>query len=189
MQSLKHWAVSIWALSIDMILEIPASMATPTSILRSVRAEDELFLRQLYASTRADELALTGWTAEQQDAFLQMQFNAQRQYYREQFPAAEYHIIQCAGTDVGRLIVWRAAGEMLLMDIALLPEYRNHGVGTALIKDLMAEAAQTGRPLRLHVECFNPALRLYDRLGFAKLGETGLYYEMEWRPAGTGSDG
>lgn len=159
-----------------------SAKSSPQTVLRSVRAEDELFLRRLYASTRADEMALTGWTAEQQDAFLQMQFNAQRQYYREQFPAAEYQIIQCAGTDIGRLIVWRAAGEMLLVDIALLPEYRNHGIGTALITGLMAEAAQAGRPLRLHVEFFNPALHWYERLGFARIGEMGLYYEMEWRP-------
>jgi len=159
-------------------------MAAPNTILRSVRAEDELFMRRLYASTRADEMALTGWPVEQQDTFLQMQFNAQRQYYCEQFPAADYQIIQCAGTDIGRLIVWRAANEMLLMDIALLPEYRNHGIGTALIEGLMAEAAQTGRPLRLHVEFLNPALRLYERLGFAKIGEMGIYSELEWRPVG-----
>ena len=139
-------------------------------------------MRQLYASTRADELALTGWTAEQQDAFLQLQFNAQRQYYREQFPAAEYHIIQHAGVDIGRLIICRAAGEMLLMDIALLPEYRNRGIGTELIRDLMAESSQAGWPLRLHVEFFNRALHLYERLGFAKAGSAGLYFEMEWRP-------
>jgi ribosomal protein S18 acetylase RimI-like enzyme len=78
---------------------------------------------------------------------------------------------------------------MLLMDIALLPEYRSHGIGTALIKDLMAEAAQAGRPLRLHVEFFNQALRLYERLGFARMGEMGLYYEMEWRLAGTYGNG
>ena len=102
--------------------------------LRSVRAEDVTFMLGLYASTRADEMALTGWTVEQQDTFLQMQFNAQRQYYHEQFPAAEYHIIQRARVDIGRLIIYRAAGEMLLMDIALLPEYRNSGIGTQLIR-------------------------------------------------------
>jgi ribosomal protein S18 acetylase RimI-like enzyme len=138
-------------------------------------------MRQLYASTRADEMALTGWTAEQQDAFLQMQFNAQRQYYREQFPTAEYCVIQHAGVDIGRLIIHRADGELLLMDIALLPEYRSSGIGTALIRDLMAEAAQTGKAMRLHVEFFNRALRLYERLGFSKIGDTGIYFEMEWR--------
>jgi ribosomal protein S18 acetylase RimI-like enzyme len=137
----------------------------------------------VYASTRADEMALTGWTRAQQEAFLQMQFNAQRQYYLQEYPTAEYHILQRDGVDIGRLIVNRADGEILLMDIALLPEHRSGGIGTALIQDLMAEAAQAGKPMRLHVEFFNRALRLYERLGFSKIGEIGVYYEMEWRPA------
>jgi ribosomal protein S18 acetylase RimI-like enzyme len=150
--------------------------------LRPVRPEDEAFLYWVYASTRADEMAITGWTAAQQQAFLQMQFNAQRQYYLQEYPSAEYHIIQRDGVDIGRRIVNRADGALLLMDIALLPEYRNGGIGTALICDLMAEAERAGQPLRLHVEFFNPALRLYERLGFTRIGEVGVYFEMEWRP-------
>jgi ribosomal protein S18 acetylase RimI-like enzyme len=112
-----------------------------------------------------------------------MQFKAQRQYYLQEYPSAEYHIIQRDGVDIGRRIVNRAGGEILLMDIALLPEYRNGGIGTALIRDLMAEAEQTDRPLRLHVEFFNRALRLYERLGFSKIGDVSVYFEMEWRPS------
>ena len=149
--------------------------------LRPIQPEDEAFLYKVYASTRADEMAITGWTAVQQEAFLQMQFHAQRQYYLQEYPSAEYHVIQRDGIDIGRRTVNRAGGEILLMDIALLPEYRNGGIGTALIQDLMAEAAQAGQPMRLHVEFFNPALRLYERLGFSKIGEIGVYYEMEWR--------
>jgi ribosomal protein S18 acetylase RimI-like enzyme len=137
----------------------------------------------VYASTRADEMAITGWTAAQQEAFLQMQFHAQRQYYLQEYPSAEYHVIQRDGVDIGRQIVNRTNSEILLMDIALLPEYRNGGIGTALIQDLMAEAEQAGQPLRLHVEFFNPALRLYERLGFTRTGEMGVYFEMERRPA------
>jgi ribosomal protein S18 acetylase RimI-like enzyme len=151
--------------------------------LRPIRPEDEAFLYEVYASTRADEMAITGWTAAQQQAFLQMQFKAQRQYYLQEYPSAEYHIIQRDGVDIGRRIVNRAGGEILLMDIALLPEYRNGGIGTALIRDLMAEAEQTDRPLRLHVEFFNRALRLYERLGFSKIGDVSVYFEMEWRPS------
>jgi ribosomal protein S18 acetylase RimI-like enzyme len=66
------------------------------------------------------------------------------------------------------------------MDIALLPEYRNAGIGARLIRDLQNEAAQTGRSLRLHVETFNPALRLYERLGFHSVSASGIYLEMEW---------
>lgn len=148
--------------------------------LRPSRVEDEPFQFMVYASTRADEMALLDWAPGQKEAFLQMQFNAQRQYYLEQYRSAEYSIIQCNGLDIGRLIVDRQAEMFLLMDIALLPEYRNGGIGTALIKDLMAQAAGAGKPLHLHVEIFNPALRLYERLGFKKNREAGIYYEMEW---------
>jgi len=158
--------------------------STQTSVaLRPVQPEDDAFLYQVYASTRADEMAITGWTAAQQEDFLQMQFHAQRHYYLEQYPTAEYHIIQRDGVDIGRRIVNRMGGEILLMDIALLPEYRNRGIGTVLLQDLMAEAAQAGKPMRLHVEFFNRALRLYERLGFSKIGDMGVYFEMEWRPS------
>ncbi len=148
--------------------------------LRPVRPDDQDFLFQAYASTRAEEMALVNWDAAQQHAFLQMQFNAQTQHYRIHYPNAEYKIILHNQTAIGRLIVNRADDEILLMDIALLPEYRNTGLGTALIRELIAEARHTRKPLRLHVETFNPALRLYERLGFTRIGETGIYREMEW---------
>ncbi len=136
---------------------------------------------QVYASTRAEELALVDWTLEQKLAFLQMQFNAQRQHYRVYYPAATYHLIRRDDVPIGRMIVHRSQDEILLMDIALLPESRNAGIGTALIRELQDEAARTRRALRLHVETFNPARRLYDRLGFHPLVESGIYVEMEWR--------
>jgi len=157
------------------------SRAGQNITLRPSRQEDESFLFKVYASTRADEMALVDWTPGQKDTFLQMQFDAQRQYYLEQYQTAEYSIIQCDGVDIGRLIVDRQVDRFLLMDIALLPEYRNGGIGKALITDLMAQAAEAGKPLRLHVEIFNPALHLYERLGFKKIQMAGIFYEMEWQ--------
>ncbi len=146
------------------------------------RPEDESFLYTVYASTRAGEMELVDWTPEQKTAFLQMQYNAQRQHYLTYYPAATYHIIQRDDVPIGRVIVHRSQDEILLMDIALLPEYRNGGIGTAFIRELQDEAARTGRVFRLHVETFNPALRLYKRLGFIPIGESGIYLEMEWNP-------
>ncbi len=120
------------------------------------------------------------WDTTQQHAFLQMQFNAQNKSYRMQYPDAEYMVILRDDVAIGRLIVNRMDGEILLIDIALLPEYRNSGLGTALIRQLMDEARDKHIPLRLHVETFNPALGLYERLGFVKIGEMGIYNEMEW---------
>lgn len=149
--------------------------------LRPVSADDEGLLFQVYASTREEELQLVNWTAEQKQSFLEMQFNAQRLSYAAQYAAARYDVILCDGQAAGRLIVDRADDEMLIVDIALLPEHRSRGIATALLKDLQAEAAAASKPLRLHVEFYNRALQLYTRLGFRKIGETGFHWFMEWR--------
>lgn len=153
-----------------------------SALLRPVSSADQEFLFQVYASTRADEMAIVPWTPEQKQAFVQMQYNAQRQSYAMQFPEAEYSVIHKQAIPIGRLIVARSKEEMRLMDIALLPGYRNQGMGTQLIRELMAEAAASKKPLRLHVEFFNPARRLYERLGFRQIAEFGIYFEMEWVP-------
>jgi ribosomal protein S18 acetylase RimI-like enzyme len=156
--------------------------------LRPVGVGDEDFLYRVYASTRTDEMALVDWSAEQKEAFLRMQLQAQTTHYRAYYPNAEYQIIQReASIPIGRLIVDRSNDSLLLMDIALLPEYRSAGIGTTIIQDLMAEADSTNQPIILHVEIFNPAMKLYERLGFVKTGEQGIYHEMVWKPGSSHS--
>ncbi len=150
--------------------------------LRPVETLDDGFLFQVYASTRLDEMTLVDWTDAQKDTFLHMQFNAQRSSYLIQFPGALHQVILCDDVPVGRIITDRSAGEIFIVDIALLPEHRNQRIGTKLLQDLKSEAAREGKLLRLHVEFFNPARHLYERLGFVGVGQSGLYFEMEWRP-------
>ena len=152
--------------------------------LRPACKDEDALLFQVYASTRAAEMAWVDWTPEQKEIFLQMQSTAQLKHYRLNYPSAEYQIIEQNGVAVGRLIVDQSKNPILLMDIALLPEYQGKGVGTALIQNLMAEAARRSWSLCLHVETFNPAMRLYSRLGFVKSGEMGIYQEMTWQPQG-----
>ncbi len=159
---------------------------TPEELaLREYQAGDEDFMLQVYASTRADEMTLVDWLPEQVNAFIQMQYAAQRKYYLEQYKSAEYYIIKYNGNDAGRLIIDRSDEMIHLMDIALLPEYREKGLGSKLIKDLLLDATREGKPIRLYVEIFNRALHLYERFGFKKLQQVGVYYEMEWK-AGVG---
>ena len=123
------------------------------------------------------------WTDEQKEAFLRMQFKAQTDHYHTYYPAAEYQIFQRGDVPIGRLIVERSPKSLLIMDIALLPEFRNTGIGTAILKELMEEAGQAGLPVVLRVEFFNPAIRLYTRLGFVKTREVNsVYQEMVWTP-------
>jgi ribosomal protein S18 acetylase RimI-like enzyme len=149
--------------------------------LRPASDEDQDFLFRVYASTRADEMAMVDWNDQQKQDFLQMQFNAQTTYYRQHYPDAEYSIILHEGVSAGRLIVDRR--EIIsIIDIALLPEHRDYGIGTKFIGDLKVEAEASGKPLQLHVENFNRAQQLYERLGFRKIGEAGFYWLMEWSP-------
>jgi ribosomal protein S18 acetylase RimI-like enzyme len=151
--------------------------------LDRVQPSDEAFLYQTFVSTRTGEMALTGWNAEQQEAFLRMQYEAQRRSYGMQLPDAEYSVIRCDGSAAGRLILDRTAEEIHVVDIALLPEFRKRGIGSSLMTAIMKEAAQAGKTVRLHVERFNPALRWYERLGFGVVNSGPIYLEMVWRAA------
>lgn len=151
--------------------------------LRVVEDGDQDFLFSVYASTRADEMNLVDWSDAQKNAFLHMQFEAQTKHYLLYYPNAEYKIIERAGVPLGRLIVEDRGDHFLIMDIALLPEYRQAGIGTFLIQELKQEAIRLNLPLVLRVEFFNPAIRLYDRLGFVKTREVNaVYQEMVWTP-------
>ena len=155
---------------------------SPSVSLRQVRDDDREFLYRVYASTREQELAVVPWDEAQKEAFLRMQFRAQDLHYREHFAAAAYQVIERDGEPIGRLYVDRRDDEIRIIDIALLPDHRGHGIGTALLEDLLTEAAEAGLPVRIHVERANPALRLYHRLGFAPVGDAGVYLLLEWRP-------
>jgi ribosomal protein S18 acetylase RimI-like enzyme len=151
--------------------------------LRPICEEDRDFLRRLYASTRADELAqATDWSAEQKEAFLTQQFEAQHHHYQTYYAGASFDIVVVGGEAIGRLYVARWEREIRLVDVALVPAARGRGIGTGLLRDLLAEGERTGRTVSIHVEQFNPALRLYRRLGFREVDENGPYFLMEWRP-------
>ena len=151
--------------------------------LRPATADDDAFLRRVYASTRADELDLLGWSEAEKQAFLAMQFEAQDRHYRAHFANARFDVIERDGAPAGRLYVDRAPGEIRIVDIALLPEHRGAGAGSALLRELLAEAAAHGQCVTIHVERSNPARRLYERLGFRVEADDGaVYLFMAWRP-------
>lgn len=159
-----------------------SSRLPPSISFRSANEDDLQFLCVLYAGTREDEMKQVDWSQEQKSAFLEMQFNAQHRFYHEQFPEASYLIIECDGEAIGRIYVDRRPDELRLIDIALLPRARNQGLGKALLMDLQDEGQASGLPIRIHVEKFNPAMHLYERLGFKQVQDQGVYHLMEWRP-------
>src|SRR5262245_26377973 len=112
--------------------------------LRPARPDDREFLFRVYAGTRLEELAALGWNPAQQEAFLRMQFNAQQQWYATAYAKAEEQIVMLGERPIGRMIVNREPGAAMLVDIALLPEHRGHGIGGGLLRDLIAQCNQEG---------------------------------------------
>jgi len=162
--------------------------ASQAVTLRPVAAEDEGFLYSVYASTREAELAGVNWTEKEKTAFLRQQFEAQARHYREQYDGATYHVIEVDDRPAGRLYVARWDDEIRIMDIALLPEKCGRGIGTALLRDLLNEGAGAGQRVTVHVEQFNPARRLYERLGFRWMRDVGVYVLMQWSPDPAGGN-
>lgn len=146
--------------------------------LRGVDVRDADFLRELYTSTRWDELATTGWPDDGKHAFLAQQWDAQRQYYGKHYAQADNLVLEHdeAGP-IGRLVIHSGA-DLRLVDIALVPAWRGHGLGTGLLQMLCAQADQLRLPIVAHVETFNPARRLYARLGFHVEDDNQIYLRM-----------
>jgi ribosomal protein S18 acetylase RimI-like enzyme len=148
--------------------------------LRAVADSDTAFLFDVYASTRAEELAALNWDDASRAAFLTMQFRAQAGSYRQQFPNATFDLILVDREPAGRLYVNRCGASIHVIDIALRPVFRNSGIGSAVLRWLQHSAAAEGVPVTLHVERSNPALRLYTRLGFRVVADLGVYLRLEW---------
>lgn len=150
--------------------------------LRPVTESDDDFLLTVYASTREDELAQTAWTVDQKRDFLRWQLDLQRREYETRFPDAEYRIIVVDQQPAGRIWVGADKEQIRLLDIALLPEFQNRGVGTILLRRLMDRADNEGKALRHMVFVLNNnADRFYERLGFKKIDDFGAYKHMEWQ--------
>jgi len=162
---------------------LPISLAAQGFVLRREGDADRPFLLGLYASTRAAELAPLPWPPEQKAAFVEMQFAAQWRHYRATIPHGAWLIIEHQGRPVGRLYLEHGAARLQVVDIALVDAWRDRGVGTTLLRALKASADRQGRVLGLFVEKSNPALRLYQRLGFRVMADTGVYLEMAWSGA------
>lgn len=148
---------------------------------RPALAADEAFLTSLAVERLAPQFAGSGLDPETLDTLLIMQARAQAASYAAAFPHASHALLldESRGP-AGRLLVNRTPSDLRLVDIVLHPRVRGRGLGTALLRALQAHAALRGLPLRLSVLPDNPALRLYSRLGFVVIGESGVRIEMEW---------
>ena len=147
---------------------------------RPMQPADMEFLYGVYASTRAAELAATAWSDAEKELFLRQQFTAQHTYYQQHYSDASYAIVMADEKPIGRLYVDRRDEEIRIIDIALLPQHCGRGIGSGLLQNIMDEAARAETAVTIHVEKFNPALRLYRRLGFTVVEDKGVYLLMQY---------
>jgi len=148
--------------------------------LRPASATDDKFFLQLFQSSRGDDLRGLGWDEDRIGQFLEMQYEAQKNFQASDFPRASDEVILFNTTPIGRLIADRHADEIRLVEIALLGEFRNRGIGSEIIRNLQKDAGFQGKPLRLQVIRFSRAVGLFERLGFTRTSETGTHFQMEW---------
>lgn len=161
------------------------TVTNPSLHLRPIAQSDEEVLCRIYGSTRSEEMTrVVNWSPAQKQAFLQGQFRAQHQYYMEHYPGAWFWLLVLEGEIIGRLYLQaqHTDGSVRIIDITLLPQWRNQGMGQQLLRDIMGFAAQLARPITIHVESFNPAKRLYQRMGFKLVSVTnGVYHLLKWK--------
>jgi GNAT superfamily N-acetyltransferase len=150
--------------------------------LRPATSEDQEFLREVFKSSRGEDLRGLGWEEDRIREFLDMQFEAQQRLGQDEYQQADDQIVLSAANRAGRLTVERRDHEIRCVEVALLPAHRNTGIGTFLIRQLQDEARLAKKPLRLGVIRFSRAVSLFERLGFARTSETGTHFQMEWLP-------
>lgn len=139
-------------------------------------------MRALYGSLRAEEMTRFPFNDEQREAFLDQQFAAQSAHYAQHYPTARFDIVEKDGTPIGRFYVDVWPSQIRIVDIALAAGHRNSGIGTMLLNRVLDEGRRSGKPVTIHVEAFNPAMRWYERMGFRHIDTNGIYHLMEWRP-------
>jgi ribosomal protein S18 acetylase RimI-like enzyme len=149
--------------------------------LRRERAEDEVFLFALFCATR--EAEFSALPQPQRETLLRFQYQAQSRDYAARFPHAEHFIVESSGRAAGRLLLNREANELRVVDIAVVPEMRGQGIASAVLKSLISEVQGAGMALRLSVWHSNPALGLYQGLGFYETARSATHLELEWRSA------
>ena len=150
--------------------------------LRPAMPEDDQFLFDLYVDGRTAELKMLGWDERQIVGFCELQYRALTWDHSARFSKAEDQIVTLNEIPIGRLKVMESETELLLIDIAILSDYQNQGIGSLLLRDLNARADAHLKPLRLHVLTTNPVISLYERLGFSRVRDEGAYIEMEYQP-------
>ncbi len=164
------------------ILAFSQDNEIPGISFKAMSDADMAFLAELYRTTRWDEVMQAPWDDEQRCNFLKQQFEAQHKHYQNHYPHSDFLIIFKDEEAIGRIYIDRDKNSICLIDIALMPQFKNKGLGSKLLKELLFEAQQTQKKVVIHVEKFNPAYQWYVKHGFHQVEDKGVHQYMEWYP-------
>jgi ribosomal protein S18 acetylase RimI-like enzyme len=154
-----------------------------TVVLRLESTQDEPFLHRLILETIGAELGALEWPEPMRTHLLGVQYTARRQSHRANFPEAASQVIEVDGKAAGWAVVITMPHEVRLVEIMVLAEFRGRGIGTAVIRRILASAAEAGKPVRLNVNVTNQkAIALYERLGFGRIDGDEVQHLMECPP-------
>ena len=149
--------------------------------LLPITSADDSFLLEVYASSRAEEMKLAAWTDGVKHAFIKFQFETQSRHYFKTYPNGSFDVVKLNGESAGRFYTVELNDEIRILDATLSPEFRNQGIGTKLVTDVLAAAYLKNKSVRIHLETYNPSRRLFSRLGFRLISEEGIYDLWEKR--------
>jgi len=161
----------------------PTAAETLTLRLSRDDEQDKTFLFGLFAATRAADMAAMPIDAAGRDFLLRAQYRSMTETYRRDYPEARWQIVERDGERVGLLIAHVGERCVTYVDIALLPEIQGSGLATRLMLQALEEPRRLSLPARVTVLATSVAsLRLCERLGFTRRGETPPFVELEWKP-------
>jgi ribosomal protein S18 acetylase RimI-like enzyme len=154
-----------------------ACAVTPTLQLNPAEPADEPWQRQLFANLRGLQVAMLAACP----PLLDQQWRLQKRAFAHDYPDAQTRIIRSAQRPIGTITLHHGTSAWRLLEIGLEPDCRGQGIGERLLRGLTTFADEQGQTLELAVMRHNPALRLYQRLGFVAVTETPPEAQLQMR--------
>ncbi|MGB1253895.1 MAG: GNAT family N-acetyltransferase [Candidatus Promineifilaceae bacterium] len=150
---------------------------------RVVGKADQALIYRLFCSVRGPELSHSTLTPQQQHEHLLSQFSAMHSTYQQRFPNGVHNVIVWKGKDIGRIYTNESADEIRILDVIIDPAYRNHGIGSHIMRQLTTQSDKTTKALRFYVWMSNKAAqRFYTRHGCQPVRQDGAYILFERLP-------
>lgn len=138
---------------------------------RPARSQDFDYCRRIYFGEM-------GWIIRE----LHLDELAQAESFQKQWDQTQVRIITLQGADIGWLQSFTQDDELFIAQVFVERPHQRRGIGTEVMKSLMNEAEQLNQTIRLNVVKINPAIRLYERLGFRISGEDDRKFYMKRNP-------